>query len=98
MIIDGQLLKWTGCLLALSSAVAFGQPTAFEAASVRAVPQSDNRGRASMRGGPGTPDAGQITFTNVTLMNVLLRAYDVKPYQATGPMMRTHHGKRPSAN
>lgn len=38
-----------------------------------------------MRGGPGTSDAGQITFTNVTLMNVLLRAYDVKIYQVTGP-------------
>ena len=38
-----------------------------------------------MRGGPGTGDPGQITFTNVTLMSVLLRAYDVKSYQATGP-------------
>jgi uncharacterized protein (TIGR03435 family) len=38
-----------------------------------------------MRGGPGTPDAGRIIFTNVTLMSVLLRAYDVMPYQATGP-------------
>jgi uncharacterized protein (TIGR03435 family) len=85
MIKDFQLLKWTAYLLALSSAVAFGQPTTFEAASVKPVAQSDNRGRASMRGGPGTPDEGQITYTNVTLMNVLLRAYDVKTYQATGP-------------
>jgi uncharacterized protein (TIGR03435 family) len=38
-----------------------------------------------MRGGPGTSDTGRIVFTNVTLMSVLLRAYDVKPYQATGP-------------
>jgi len=38
-----------------------------------------------MRGGPGTADTGRIIFTNVTLMSVLLRAYDVKPYQATGP-------------
>jgi uncharacterized protein (TIGR03435 family) len=38
-----------------------------------------------MRGGPGTGDPGQITFTNVTLMSVLLRAYDVKTYQAAGP-------------
>jgi uncharacterized protein (TIGR03435 family) len=38
-----------------------------------------------MRGGPGTSDAGRIVFTNVTLMSVLLRAYDLKPLQATGP-------------
>jgi len=38
-----------------------------------------------MRGGPGTSDAGRILFTNVTIMSVLLRAYDLKPYQATGP-------------
>jgi hypothetical protein len=31
-----------------------------------------------MRGGPGTSDPGQITYTNVTLFNVLLRAYNVK--------------------
>ena len=35
--------------------------------------------------GPGTPDPSQIAFTNVTLMSVLLRAYDVKSYQAAGP-------------
>jgi uncharacterized protein (TIGR03435 family) len=38
-----------------------------------------------MRGGPGSGDPGQITYTNVTLTSVLLRAYDVKPYQLTGP-------------
>jgi len=38
-----------------------------------------------MRGGPGTSDPGQITFANVTLTNVLLRAYDVKAYQLIGP-------------
>jgi uncharacterized protein (TIGR03435 family) len=38
-----------------------------------------------MRGGPGTGDPGRIIFTSVTLLSVLLRAYDVKPYQATGP-------------
>jgi uncharacterized protein (TIGR03435 family) len=38
-----------------------------------------------MRGGPGTPDPGRIVFTNVTLMSVLLRAYDILPYQAICP-------------
>ena len=37
-----------------------------------------------MRGGPGTSDTGQITFTNVTLLAVLLRAYNVKTYQVAG--------------
>jgi uncharacterized protein (TIGR03435 family) len=38
-----------------------------------------------MHGGPGTADAERIVFTNVTLASVLLRAYDVKSYQLSGP-------------
>ncbi len=38
-----------------------------------------------MRGGPGTADPDRIIFTSVTLLSVIVRAYDVKPYQATGP-------------
>jgi len=34
-----------------------------------------------MRGGPDSSDPGQITYTNVTLANVLLRAYNIKAYQ-----------------
>ncbi|SPE38822.1 conserved hypothetical protein [Candidatus Sulfopaludibacter sp. SbA3] len=56
---------------------------AFEAASVKPAPSQS--ARTSMRGGPGTPDVGQITFTSVTLINVLVRAYNVKAYQVTGP-------------
>ena len=37
------------------------------------------------RGGPGTPDPGQITWTNATLKGVLTIAYDVKDYQISGP-------------
>jgi uncharacterized protein (TIGR03435 family) len=59
-----------------------GQTAHFEVASVK---QSTVRARASIRGGPGTSDPGQITFTNVTMTNVLLRAYDVKSYQLVGP-------------
>jgi uncharacterized protein (TIGR03435 family) len=69
--------------------VAYGQstpPPAFEVASVRtAAPSSGGPVRSSMRGGPGTADAERIVFTNVTLMSVLLRASDVKSYQAQGP-------------
>jgi uncharacterized protein (TIGR03435 family) len=61
------------------------QAPAFEVASVRPAAPSGGRGRSSMRGGPGTSDTDRIIFTNVTFMSVVLRAYDVKPYQATGP-------------
>lgn len=37
------------------------------------------------RGGPGTPDPAQITWSYATLMNLLLTAYDVKAYQISGP-------------
>src|ERR1035438_637147 len=41
--------------------------------------------RVRMSGGPGTPDPGQLTYTNVSLKNVLTSAYDVKEYQINGP-------------
>src|SRR5581483_10997515 len=55
----------------------------FEAASVK--PATDLRARTSMRGGPGTRDPGQITYTNVTLLALIQRAYDVRAYQVSGP-------------
>jgi uncharacterized protein (TIGR03435 family) len=38
-----------------------------------------------MRGGPGTNDPGRISFTNVTLFNVILRAYDLMAFQLSAP-------------
>ena len=38
-----------------------------------------------MRGGPGSPDPGQITYSNVSLKNGSDDAYEVKGYQITGP-------------
>lgn len=55
----------------------------FEVASVK--PSAHANGRISYAGGPGTSDPGQITFTNVTLGGVLIRAYDLKPFQLVGP-------------
>ena len=61
------------------------QLPAFEVASVKpAAPSSGGRVRSRMQGGPGTSDTDRIIFTSVTLMGVLLRAYDVKPYQTAG--------------
>jgi uncharacterized protein (TIGR03435 family) len=71
-------------LLFALGCVAYGQ--SFEAVSVRPVARaSDARVRPSMRGGPGTGDPDRIIFTNVTLISVVLRAYQVKTYQATAP-------------
>jgi uncharacterized protein (TIGR03435 family) len=65
--------------LLVLAAVASAQ--CFEAASVK----PSHGTRASMRGGPGAGDPGQITFTAVTLASVLQRAYDAKRYQVSGP-------------
>jgi uncharacterized protein (TIGR03435 family) len=72
-------------LLACSSTLCFAQ--SFEVASIKpAPPPSDpHRLMVGMRGGPGTPDPGQITYSNVTLRNVLMNAYDVKDFQISGP-------------
>src|SRR5579872_6755710 len=77
-------LQHTGAAL-LFSLAAFGQP-AFEAASVKpAVIPAGAAARSRMTGGPDTNEPGQITYSNVTLASVLLRAYDVKAYQVAGP-------------
>lgn len=71
------MLIATGCGLR-------GQAT-FEVASVKPAASSGGQVRSSMRGGPGTADPERIVYTNVTLVSALLRAYDVKPWQAAGP-------------
>lgn len=76
--------RFTVCLWALAASVAFAQSPAFEAASVRPTP-ADSRIRPAIRGGPGTSDPGQITFTNIPLLTILQRAYDAKSYQISGP-------------
>jgi uncharacterized protein (TIGR03435 family) len=67
---------------------AFGQAAenlTFEVASVKpaAVPAQGRGG--GRRGGPGTPDPGQITWNMPTLRVLLTTAYDVKNYQLIGP-------------
>ena len=69
----------------------FGQTTdslTFEVASVKRSPPPDPNGRVFFgppRGGPGTPDPGQITWTNAALRNIVMTAYDVQTYQVTAP-------------
>jgi uncharacterized protein (TIGR03435 family) len=51
----------------------------FEAASVK--PHQDTGERSRTR----SIEPGRITVTDVTLRELILRAYDVKPYQVSGP-------------
>jgi len=59
-----------------------GEPRSFEAAVVN---RSTGGVGFRMSGGPGTSDPGQITYSNVTLVDLILDAYDVRPYQIKGP-------------
>ena len=38
-----------------------------------------------MRGGPGTASPGQIDYSNASLKQLVIRAYNLKPYQFSGP-------------
>jgi uncharacterized protein (TIGR03435 family) len=60
-----------------------GQTPAFEAATVKVNASGGTRPR--VQGGPGTGDLGQITYTNVLLQSVMLKAYDIQPYQLSAP-------------
>ncbi|MBZ5675824.1 MAG: TIGR03435 family protein [Acidobacteriia bacterium] len=69
----------------------FGQTAdnlTFEVASVKRTPPPEPNARVFFgppRGGPGTPDPGQITWSNAALRNILMTAYDVQTYQVTAP-------------
>src|SRR5271157_134132 len=82
-IMSAGLVVFTSC--AAWAQTAENSPT-FEVASVKpAAPLTGNMIRVMMRGGPGTPDPGQITYNNVTLKDVLTNAYGVKRFQISGP-------------
>jgi len=61
----------------------------FEVATVKPAepPEPGKRMMMGISGGPGSRDPGQIS-ANVTLSMLLINAYDVKPYQITGPPWR----------
>ena len=68
----------------LSLRIVFAQ--SFEVASIKpAAPMQGGRIMIGMRGGPGTDDPGQMTFTNASIADLIQSAYDVKSYQVTGP-------------
>lgn len=78
-------------VLILASCAAFGQATpkpAFEVASVKPSPPVPPTGGVYFgpaRGGPGTSDPGQITWTYARMRDLIMTAYDAKTYQVIGP-------------
>jgi uncharacterized protein (TIGR03435 family) len=77
------------CTLAGSMSLAqLSQTPTFEVASVKRSPPPPPGARVFFgpaRGGPGTPDPSQITWTYARLRDLLMTAYDVKEYQINGP-------------
>ena len=73
----------------LTFATLFGQDNpAFEVASVKPSPVPGPNERVFFgppRGGPGTRDPGQITWTRAALRNMLMTAYDIQTFQLEGP-------------
>src|SRR5215469_6012134 len=73
------------------SLFAFGQQTGrleFEVASIKpAAPPSGGRGGffIGIRGGPGTNDPGRVQYNGMPFRMLVMNAYDVKPFQVTGP-------------
>src|ERR1700733_8096956 len=68
--------------------VVHGQATEkpeFEVASIRPAPNLGYPGPGISRGGPGTPDPGQLTFEHATLALLIRLAYGVEDFQVTGP-------------
>jgi len=64
-----------------SAAAAWPQAPAFEVATIKpAAPIEQGKMRIGFGG-----DAGRIAYSNVTLKDVIARAYSVKAYQVSGP-------------
>jgi uncharacterized protein (TIGR03435 family) len=87
------------CALLVFTSCAFAQTTAatpsFVVATIKpAAPPTMAMGRGGgmmmgmrmgARGGPGTSDPGQITYSSMSIKSLLVSAYGVKEYQVTGP-------------
>jgi len=59
----------------------------FDAASLKADPGKTfiPRVTGTVKGGPGTGDPGRIAYTQVRLLELLLKAWDLQTYQLSGP-------------
>jgi uncharacterized protein (TIGR03435 family) len=83
--------KFFASVLVLACVSAFGQTAAnltFEVASVKRTPPPEPNAPVFYgppRGGPGTADPAQITWTNAALRNILMTAYDVQTFLVVAP-------------
>ncbi|HVO97459.1 MAG TPA: TIGR03435 family protein [Bryobacteraceae bacterium] len=72
-------------LLALAFAT-FVYAQEFEAASVKpAAPPTQGRFRVGSSGGPGSSDPGRVSYTGMSMKDLVAIAYEVKRTQVTGP-------------
>jgi uncharacterized protein (TIGR03435 family) len=72
-------------LFACYAAQAQTGPT-FEAASVKPAPPPTPAIRNHINtGGPGTADPGRVDWWSVSMLGFLMEAYDLKPFQISGP-------------
>jgi uncharacterized protein (TIGR03435 family) len=88
------LRRWIGAILAVAVAsVCFAQSVdpslTFEVASVKPTPpptsaEGKRMIRIGAQGGPGTGDPGQISYSFVSLRNLLTEAFGLKMYQISG--------------
>jgi uncharacterized protein (TIGR03435 family) len=85
-------LFFVGTTLGFAQATpAEGAALEFEVATIKPwVQPAPGAGRGArmvmgQRGGPGSPDPGQITWNGASLKSLLMTAYGVKGYQVSGP-------------
>jgi uncharacterized protein (TIGR03435 family) len=57
----------------------------FDAASLKPSGNDPMVRGLRMKGGPGSPDPGRITYTQVALMQILAKAWDLPIYRIVGP-------------
>jgi len=58
----------------------------FDAVAIKAAaPSADGRIMVGIRGGPGTPNPGQMNFWNISLADLIENAWSVKNFQISGP-------------
>jgi uncharacterized protein (TIGR03435 family) len=85
-------LAWLAALAVLTSVTGFGQTTAspafpgspaFEVSSIK--PSDPKAPPSNARGGPGTSDPGQMSYTNLPLSSILMRACGMDSDQIIGP-------------
>ena len=73
-------------LLVAAVSALLAQSPSFEVATVKPAPPADFHGmRVGASGGPGTSDPGRWRAENMTLQDLILLAYDLKPFQLSGP-------------